>query len=62
MTQRIPTCKKCRKESWEVETEYDGYGIPLGRWCNDCRDEGMSRFRSDIHTRYETDERIEEDY
>ncbi len=45
--------------SWE---EYDGYGIYLCRVCDKCEKEKLSRFRSDIRDRYETDDQIEEDY
>ena len=44
------------------QPQYDGYGIFLTGTCKDCHGEKMGKYRSDIHERYETDERIEEDY
>ena len=38
----------------------DGYGIPLALVCPKCVKEKMSRFRSDIEGRYDTDEDIED--
>lgn len=42
-------------------SEYDGYGIFLGYVCRVCQQRFLARFRSDIKTRYEADEPIEED-
>jgi len=42
--------------------EKDGYGIFLTYVCDKCRKEKLSHFRDDIHTQYQTDEQIEEDY
>ena len=39
----------------------DGYGIPLALVCPKCVKEKMSRFRSDIEERYDTDEDIDGD-
>ena len=39
--------------------ERDGYGIPLARVCAACRLEKVSRYRTDIFTRYECDEVID---
>jgi len=46
-------------EASSVWWEKDGYGIPLALVCEKCRAEKMSRFRSDIGERYETDEAVE---
>jgi len=40
----------------------DGYGIFLTYCCPKCEKEKISKYRSDIFTQYETDERIDEDY
>jgi hypothetical protein len=48
-------------ERGDVWWENDGYGIPLALVCSKCRAEKMSRFRSDVQSRYETDEQIEEE-
>jgi len=55
------TCNTCGKVSWEVENQYDGHGIYLGRWCPQCTSEGLSHFRPDIMTKYDADEPIEPD-
>ena len=52
---------KCRcgsgKDSW---WEKDGYGIPLCRICEDCREATLKkRYRPDIKTQYDCDEPIE---
>ncbi len=39
----------------------DGYGIPLALVCDKCEKEKMKSYRSDIESRYDTDETIEED-
>lgn len=39
----------------------DGYGIFLTYACDDCEDEKLGGFRSDIMDRYDTDETIEPD-
>lgn len=52
----------CVNGEWradEVWWEHDGHGIPLARVCAKCRLEKLSRYRADIHTRYECDEIIE---
>lgn len=41
---------------------YDGYNIFLTYACDKCEKEKLSHFRSDIMTRYETDEQIDDDY
>lgn len=43
------------------EEVYDGYGIYLCRVCDNCKDERLKGYRSDIFENYETDEQIEED-
>ena len=43
------------------EAQYDGYGIFLTYTCEKCEPEKMSKFRSDIHERYEADEPIDEE-
>ena len=43
------------------EKQFDGYGIFLTYTCCKCEAEKMSRFRDDIHERYECDEAIDED-
>lgn len=48
-------------ERGDVWWENDGYGIPLALVCSKCRAQKMSRFRSDVQSRYETDEQIEEE-
>ena len=49
-----------KEQPW---VEYDGYGIPLGYMCNACYETKMKKYRPDINTRYETEDRIEpEDY
>ena len=45
---------KCR--TWQ----YDGYGIPLCATCDKCHDRKMRKYRKDIHTRYQTEEPIDE--
>ena len=35
------------------EENYDGYGIFLTYTCDDCYEEKMSGFRSDIHEQYD---------
>lgn len=43
--------------------QYDGHGIFLTFTCHKCHKAKMSRYRPDIHTRYQCDEPIEaEDY
>jgi hypothetical protein len=44
------------------DQQYDGYGIFLCYTCSQCEAKQMSKYRSDIHERYETDEQIEDDY
>lgn len=44
------------------EKQFDGHGIFLCYTCEDCEEEKMSRYRPDIHERYECDEPIDEDY
>lgn len=54
--------RKCQCGSGrEQEAQYDGHGIFLCNTCTKCHKEKMSRYRSDIHERYECDEPIEED-
>jgi len=47
------------KDRWP---EYDGYGIFLCYVCENCEQEKMNTYRSDIKEQYECDEQIEEDY
>ena len=55
--------KECPCGSKEYPTpNYDGYNIFLCYTCSKCEDEKLKAYRSDIFTRYETDEQIEEDY
>jgi len=54
-----PVCSKCGRGSWDVEEEYDGHGIYMGRWCPKCRAKALAGFRSDIFDAYECDEPIE---
>lgn len=48
-------------ERGDLWWENDGYGIPLALVCSKCRAEKLSHYRSDIQSRYETDEQIEEE-
>jgi hypothetical protein len=43
------------------DAQRDGYGIFLCYTCSKCEQEKMSKYRSDIMERYETDEQIEEE-
>lgn len=55
--------QKCPCGSGEYpDAQQDGYGIFLCYTCPKCEDEKMSRYRSDIHERYDTEEQIEDDY
>jgi len=45
----------------EREPQYDGYGIFLCYTCPRCYEKSMLKYRSDIHTRYEADEPIDEE-
>ncbi len=45
--------------SWWLK---DGYGIPLCRVCDVCEDAKLERYRPDILTAYDSDERVEADY
>jgi hypothetical protein len=52
--------KKCNCGSGlPREEQKDGYGIFLCFTCARCYQRKMSRWRSDIHTRYEATEPIE---
>ena len=53
-----PPCSMCGKDDWSVEEEVNGYGIYLGRWCDDCRPKAMGNYRCDIYERYEAEEDI----
>lgn len=43
----------------ERDEQLDGHGIFLCFTCPQCEQEKMSKWRSDIHERYECDEPIE---
>lgn len=59
---RFPKPKLCLCDSGLISEEvFDGHGIYLTRVCDKCRDEQLSKFRSDIFERYEADEPIEEE-
>lgn len=58
---REHVCVDNKMHTAETWWERDGYGIPLALVCALCRSEKLSHYRSDIQTRYETDENIEED-
>lgn len=59
---RINTHLLCPCGSGEYkEKNFDGYGIFLCYTCPKCEDEKLSRYRPDIHERYECDEQIEDD-
>lgn len=60
----MPRLQECPCGSGEFpEVQYDGYNIFLCYTCPKCEKEKMSRYRRDIHERYECDEPIEpEDY
>ena len=51
---------------WEAalypKAEHDGYGIFMCYTCDKCRKDKISSFRSDIFSRYDTDEQIDDDY
>ena len=38
---------------------YDGYNIPLFKCCSSCENEKLSKFRTDIMSRYDAYEPIE---
>ena len=57
-TLRECDCGSGKSSDWE----YDGYGLPLCRTCPDCRSTKIGKFRSDIFSRYQCDEPIENDY
>jgi len=44
-----------------AEVQRDGYNIFLCYTCSKCEAEKMSKYRPDIHERYECDEPIEEE-
>lgn len=52
------TCKHDKHNSW---FEYDARGIPLGRVCDRCRKQFLSKFRPDVLTdsNYWADEAID---
>ena len=56
-------CQACPCGSGHYpDAQHDGYGIFLCYTCPECEQEKMSRYRRDIHERYDCDEYIEEDY
>lgn len=56
---RLQECP-CGSKEWP-EAQHDGHGIFLCYTCSKCESEKMSRYRRDIHTRYECDEAIDGD-
>jgi len=54
---RLTKCP-CGSEKYP-NANYDGYGIFLCYTCSSCHDKQMSKYRSDIHERYSTDEPID---
>ena len=59
MAARICPCGSGKNSYWQ----YDARGIPLCRTCDDCHDEKMKRYRSDVLTdaAYWHDEPIDQD-
>lgn len=56
----IEPTRECRCGSGEVAYWVnDGYGIPLCKVCTACEARELSKYRSDIMSRYECDEPIE---
>lgn len=49
------TCGSGQESTWEL----DGYGIPLVKVCDACREDRLRKFRPDIFDRYDCDEPIE---
>jgi len=52
-------CKSGKPSHWQ----HDARGIPLCRTCEDCHQQKMARYRSDVlrNPSYECDEQIDED-
>jgi hypothetical protein len=57
---KFHSCVNDERIEAEVWWKNDGYGIPLALVCSKCVKEKMSRFRSDIEERYDTDDEIED--
>jgi hypothetical protein len=60
-TQKEITCYNCNNTK-PTYWLYDGYGIPLVKVCDNCKESQLKRFRKDINTRYEADEEIQSDW
>lgn len=58
---KFHSCLNGERIEADVWWKRDGYGIPLTLVCEKCAKEKMKGYRSDIETRYDTDETIEED-
>jgi len=54
---RLEKCP-CGSGEWP-EIQRDGYNIFLCYTCDKCEEKQMSKYRKDIHERYECDEPIE---
>ena len=58
----MPRLQMCPCGSGKFPTaQYDGYNIFLCYTCPKCEREKMAGYRRDIHTRYNTDEPIDDD-
>jgi hypothetical protein len=53
------TCCPCGSGEYP-EAQFDGYGIFMCYTCVECEKKKMSKWRSDIHERYDADEPIDE--
>jgi len=51
-------CGSGQMSWWEL----DGYGIPLCRVCDACREAQLKRYRPNIKAQYDCEEPIEPDY
>jgi hypothetical protein len=58
---RYHTCVDSQRIEGETFWLYDGYGYPFALVCNKCKDDKLSKFRSDIMEQYDTDEPLDED-
>lgn len=60
--EEMPRLQQCPCGSGEYpDAQHDGYGIFLCYTCSKCEKKEMSKWRPDIHERYECDEPIEEE-
>jgi hypothetical protein len=51
---RYHTCVDSQRIEGETFWLYDGYGYPFALVCNKCKDDKLSKFRSDIMEQYDT--------